>query len=63
MSVLTGDKMEGDYLRHGAYGGHEVVGALARMPLYLHTDKYRDAETHPIAAQHGAIAFDNPFPF
>ena len=53
--------MEGYHLWHGAYGGHEIVGALARVPIYLHADEYRHAETHPIAAEQGAIAFDNPF--
>jgi hypothetical protein len=60
---LTGDKMEGYHLWHGAYGCHEVVGTLARMTLYLRANKCRDAETRPIAAEHGAIAFDNPFLF
>src|ERR1700731_1957576 len=60
---FTGYQMEGDHLWHGAYGRHEVVGAFARMPLYLDADKYCYAETNSIAAEQGAIAFDDPFLF
>jgi hypothetical protein len=56
-------KMERDYLWHGAYGRHEVVGALARMPLNLDADKYRHAQANPIAAEQGAIALDDAFLF
>jgi hypothetical protein len=49
----------GKDFRHRTDGILERQGAIVCMRVYLHCKKHRKAESHTVAAEYGAIAFDD----